>query len=135
MQRVYWIRHAESDHSVHNDALRPLTARGLEGRHRVEGYLAGRAVGAVLSSPYRRAYDTVQPFAASRGLQVLCDDRFRERRVAGEREWIEDFFDFSPASGLTFPTTCQGESPSPRWRSGWWPGCKTPWPPTPGRSW
>lgn len=102
MQRVYWIRHAESDHSVHNDALRPLTARGLEGRHRVEGYLAGRAVGAVLSSPYRRAYDTVQPFAASRGLQVLCDDRFRERRVAGEGEWIEDFSDFSPRQWADF---------------------------------
>lgn len=56
MQRVYWIRHAESDHSVHCDTLRPLTARGLEGRHRVEEYLAGHAVGAVLSSPYRRAH-------------------------------------------------------------------------------
>lgn len=102
MQRVYWIRHAESDHSVHCDTLRPLTARGLEGRHRVEEYLASHAVGAVLSSPYRRAHDTVQPFAASRGLQVLCDDRFRERRVAGEGEWIEDFSDFSPRQWADF---------------------------------
>ena len=102
MQRVYFIRHAESDHRVHDDAQRPLTPRGLVGRRQVEIYLADREVGAVLSSPYRRACDTVQPFAASRGLPVHCDERFRERRVAGPGEWIDDFSGFSPRQWADF---------------------------------
>jgi len=90
MTTIYFVRHAASDHQKPADALRPLTARGLRDRELVTTYLADKGVGLVFSSPYKRAIDTIEPFAAAHGLPVRLVANFRERRVSGGR-WIADF--------------------------------------------
>lgn len=93
MTEIYFIRHAEPDFKNHDDMTRPLTEKGRGETSRVTEFLADKGVDAVLSSPYRRAVDTVRPFAERAGLEIETVWEFRERRV--DSEWIEDFNEFS----------------------------------------
>ena len=92
MTDIYFVRHAEPDYSNHNDMERPLTEKGLSDRRLVTEFLADKNINAVLSSPYKRAVDTVKQFADSRGLPVVTVEDFRERRV--DSVWIEDIESF-----------------------------------------
>lgn len=93
MTEVYFVRHAEPDYKNHDDASRDLTEKGLCDRALVTAFLKDKGISAVYSSPYKRAVDTVQPFADSLHLPVVTDPDFRERRV--DSVWIEDFDGFS----------------------------------------
>lgn len=93
MKTVYFVRHAQPNYENHVDVLRELTAKGQADTALVTGFLQDKKVGLVLSSPYRRAVDTVSPFAQKQGLAVKLIDGFRERKV-GEG-WIEDFDSFA----------------------------------------
>lgn len=92
MTTVYFVRHAEPNYNNHDDRLRELSEKGMEDRKRVSAYLADKGIDAVLSSPYKRAVDTVRYFAESRKLPVRVVEDFRERKV--DSGWIEDFDGF-----------------------------------------
>ncbi|MBE6900892.1 MAG: histidine phosphatase family protein [Ruminococcaceae bacterium] len=92
MTTLYFVRHAEPDYSNHDDMTRELSAKGLTDRVLVAEYLADKNIHAVLSSPFKRAVDTVRYFADSTGLDVITVNDFRERRV--DSGWISDFDDF-----------------------------------------
>ena len=94
MTTVYFIRHAQPDMVVHDDHSRPLTAKGRADRKLVTAFLRDKQIGAVLSSPYVRAVDTVADFAAAAGLAVETVYDFRERRP--DDKWLsdEEFRDF-----------------------------------------
>lgn len=92
MTTIYFIRHAEPNYENHDDSLRELSEKGLRDRKLVTKFLLDKNIDAVLSSPYRRAVDTVADFAETVGLDVLLIDGFKERWIAGE--WIEDFASF-----------------------------------------
>lgn len=92
MTTVYFVRHATPDFSNHNDAARELSAQGLADRKLVTEFLWDKNVDAVLSSPYKRAVDTVKEFAGAKGLAVALIDDFRERKIADA--WIADFESF-----------------------------------------
>ncbi len=93
MTDVYFIRHCESDRGHHDDRTRPLTPKGQKDARLVTEYLKDKRIDAVLSSPFRRAVDTVEPFAESAGLPVIPIEALRERRV--DSGWIEDFDGFA----------------------------------------
>lgn len=92
MTTVYFVRHAEPNYSNRDNMSRELTEKGLADRILVTEYLADKDISAVLSSPYKRAVDTVKHFADSKGLPVVTVDDFRERRV--DSVWIEDIESF-----------------------------------------
>ncbi|HEX3075751.1 MAG TPA: histidine phosphatase family protein [Lachnospiraceae bacterium] len=100
MTTVYFIRHAEPDFSNHDDKQRPLTRKGIKDRKRVSEYLEDKAIDIVLSSPYRRAIETVEDFAQLKGLDIVTIDDFRERKV--DSCWIEDFDQFSRSQWADF---------------------------------
>ncbi len=89
MTHVFFVRHAECDHTVSDDRARPLTGKGRRDCALVTGYLADKNISFIASSPYRRALDTVGDFAQSAALPIACVEEFRERRVADV--WVEDF--------------------------------------------
>jgi 2,3-bisphosphoglycerate-dependent phosphoglycerate mutase len=80
MTTVYFIRHAESDTSVSESRIRPLTAKGMADRRLVTEYLWDKNIDAVISSPFKRAVDTVADFAEKKGLAITEVEDFRERR-------------------------------------------------------
>ena len=89
---IYFVRHAEPNYENHDDMSRELSDKGLKDRRLVTDFLMDKEIDAVLSSPYKRAVDTVREFADAKGLEIEKIEDFRERKV--ESEWIEDFVEF-----------------------------------------
>lgn len=92
MTELYFVRHAEPNIHNHDDPTRELTEKGRQDARLVTAFLADKQIAAVLSSPYKRAVDTVRDFSETAGLPILTDPDFRERRV--DSMWIEDFDGF-----------------------------------------
>ena len=93
MTTIYFVRHAEPNYNNHDDMSRELTNKGLKDRGLVTDFLADKQIDVVLSSPYKRAIDTVSEFAELKDLRITIIDEFKERRV--DSGWIEDFNSFS----------------------------------------
>lgn len=93
LTHIYFVRHAEPNYKNHDDPTRELTEKGMRDRIRVTAFLSDKHVDAVLSSPYKRAVDTVAHFAQAQNLPIVLMNDFRERRVDGG--WIEDFDAFT----------------------------------------
>lgn len=88
MTTVFFVRHAESNYNNHDDLTRELSAKGLNDRVLVTEFLQSEKINVVLSSPYKRAVDTISHFAQQSGLEIIPLEAFREQRVGG---WIENF--------------------------------------------
>ena len=109
MTHIYFIRHAEPNYDNHDDVSRELSPKGLADRTLVTDFLADRSIDLVLSSPFKRAVDTVQDFSDRYNLPITTVDDFRERRV--DSGWIEDFHSFSMKQWEDFSYKLQdGES-------------------------
>ena len=93
MTHVYFVRHAQPNYGNHDDRSRELSPKGLADRALVTDCLRDKRVDAVLSSPYKRAVDTVAPLAAELGLDIETVEDFRERKI--DSGWIEDFDGFA----------------------------------------
>lgn len=92
MTTVYFVRHAEPNYNNHDDMLRELSAKGLKDRALVTNFLKDKQIDVVLSSPYKRAVDTVLDFAEKTEKDILIVEEFRERKI--DNDWIEDFDSF-----------------------------------------
>ena len=94
---VYLIRHCQAVSPPGPDSQ--LTNRGHVDAVEVGHRLADRGIRRIVSSPYARASQTVQPLAQTLGIPVETDDRLRERQVPFDpnldwREYIRPtFFD------------------------------------------
>lgn len=89
MTTIYFVRHAEPNYANHDDITRELTSKGLEDRKLVSEYLKDKEIDIVLSSPYKRAIDTVKHFADINNHKIGIIDDFRERKI--DSVWIGDF--------------------------------------------
>ena len=91
---VIFVRHAQAVYGD-DDRNRPLSDAGLEDRKIVAETLRDRRIDAFLSSPYRRSMDTIRPAAELRGMQILTDERLRERKCGDftsgslEKRWAD----------------------------------------------
>ena len=92
MTNVYFIRHAEPNYDNHDDMFRELSEKGLKDRALVTEFLQDKQIDVVLSSPFKRAVDTVRDFAEKQGLEIEVVGDFRERCI--DNCWIEDFRGF-----------------------------------------
>src|SRR5215207_3796452 len=79
---VYLIRHAHSAYSP--DEMRELSPSGHAAAKHVAELLEGRAVSRIVSSPYTRAIQTVQPLADRLGVAVEIEPDLRERLLCTE---------------------------------------------------
>jgi len=84
MTTVYFIRHAEADNANRNGRNRPLTAKGLADRRLVTEFLQDKNIDAVLSSPFKRAVDTITEYAEKSGLEIELVEDFREQRSSSD---------------------------------------------------
>ena len=92
MTSVYFVRHAQPDHSFRGDRTRPLTDEGKNDTRVVAELLKSRNVGYIASSPYIRAIDTVGLYSLWTGLEVNIYENLRER---GAGSWQgENFFEY-----------------------------------------
>ncbi|MDE0349237.1 MAG: histidine phosphatase family protein [Gammaproteobacteria bacterium] len=79
MHRLLLIRHCESAGQQPEAAL---TETGVRQAEALAGFLSRFAIDRVAASPYRRARESIAPFATAAGLPVHADDRLVEQRLA-----------------------------------------------------
>jgi 2,3-bisphosphoglycerate-dependent phosphoglycerate mutase len=79
---LYLIRHAESapDFSI-DESDWPLSVNGSIQAQRLAERLQTLAPDLLISSPYRRAIDTLEPFSRRAGLSIRIEPDLRERHV------------------------------------------------------
>jgi 2,3-bisphosphoglycerate-dependent phosphoglycerate mutase len=79
MSTFYLVRHAHANWTP--DENRSLSARGREDAGRVANILQQYPIGAIYSSPFQRARQTIAPLANRLGLPVHIEPGLRERRL------------------------------------------------------
>ena len=77
--RVYFVRHAQPRHDWDEERTRPLTEEGILDSRKVTETLKNIPLSRAFCSPYRRSVDTIRECAARHGLEIVTDERLRER--------------------------------------------------------
>lgn len=93
MNKIYFVRHARPDFSIHDDLTRPLTEEGIESSKKVAEYFKDKNITKIYSSPYKRSIDTIIEVSNIFNLDIEIIEAFRERKVSNA--WIEDFATFT----------------------------------------
>lgn len=100
MNKVYFVRHAKPDFSVHDDLTRSLTDKGVIDSKKLCGFLKEKSINKIYSSPYKRSIDTIKELAQNLNVKIEVVDDFRERKISNI--WIEDFNGFSKSQWENF---------------------------------
>ena len=99
---IIFVRHAQSVYGD-DDRNRPLTDEGLRDRQIVIDTLKNRKIDVFLCSPYKRSIDTIKPAADFFNIDILTDERLRERKAGSfesgllEKRWSD--FNFAEEGG------------------------------------
>lgn len=105
MTSIYFVRHAQPEHSWEEDATRPLTIDGVSDSKKVTAFFANIAIDYFYSSPYKRSVDTIYACSVNHKKNIRTDIRFRERQKGIEgnnhgmfqKRWAD--FDFCEENG------------------------------------
>jgi 8-oxo-dGTP diphosphatase len=94
MPTLYFVRHAKAGSRSNwdeDDRVRPLSKGGLKQADALVAVLGAYAISAILSSPYERCVQTVEPLARARRLKVQETRHLAEgARLKGAFRFIED---------------------------------------------
>lgn len=85
---LYLVRHAHSTYTP-DELGRPLSEKGLSDANIVAELLLKEKIDDVISSPYKRAIQTVEEIAKSLNLEMIIEENFKERLLSNEP--VEDF--------------------------------------------
>lgn len=88
MTNLYFVRHAHSIYSP-DERERPLSAQGLLDAKKVTSLLRNENIDHVISSPYKRAMQTVEGIAQLFDKEIIIEEDFRERMLSEDP--VEDF--------------------------------------------
>jgi len=89
MKTLYLVRHCQSTGQAPEA---PLTETGLGQAERLADFLAALEPDRIVSSPFRRAVQSVEPLAARLGLAIEIDARLRERLLTtAPGDWREQY--------------------------------------------
>lgn len=101
--RLYFVRHAHSVYTP-DERQRPLSEKGRADAEKVKEALKNQGIDRVLSSPYKRAIETVEPLAGVIGVPIELVEDLRERQLSGgpvedfataiERVWADETYAF-----------------------------------------
>jgi 8-oxo-dGTP diphosphatase len=86
------IRHALAgyrDTWVGDDRVRPVDERGRHQSDALVDVLAGYTIDRIVSSPYLRCVQTVEPLAEARGLEIELDEQLGATRLDEVGEVLE----------------------------------------------
>ncbi|MGL4338456.1 MAG: histidine phosphatase family protein [Turicibacter sp.] len=78
---LYFVRHAHSSYTP-EERVRPLSPKGLDDATKVSNLLKDESIDVIISSPYRRAIQTVQELANQLKLEILIEENLKERPLS-----------------------------------------------------
>lgn len=79
MTKVYFVRHAQPEHSWKEDRTRPLTDEGKKDSSIVFNFFKDKNIDKFYCSPYKRSVDTIIETALFFNKDIVADERLRER--------------------------------------------------------
>ncbi len=79
MTKVYFVRHAQPEHTWEDDRTRPLTEDGKRDSGIVLEFLKDKKIDVFYCGPYKRSMDTIAKAADFFGKEIITDERLRER--------------------------------------------------------
>ena len=85
---IYLVRHVQSTYTS-DEINRPISQKGFNDAEQVTKILIGQNIDFVLSSPYKRAIQTVEGIAKNIGTDIIIEEGFKERKIAENS--VEDF--------------------------------------------
>lgn len=85
---LYFVRHAHSIYTP-DEFLRPLSEQGQRDTVRITQLLEKVSIDYVISSPYKRAVQTVEGIADLCGKEVIIENDFKERLLSEDP--VENF--------------------------------------------
>ncbi len=112
MTHIYFVRHAQPDYRSGENRTFPLSAEGMDDRHKALAVLKNVSFDRAVSSPYKRSMDTIMPLVEALGLELTLDERLRERDNPGgssnshemfRRRWADH--DFHEENGESIRST------------------------------
>lgn len=84
---LYFIRHARPDETILEEDIRPLTDQGLNSAIELIKWFDDKSIEKIISSPYKRAIQTVSPIAEYFGIEIIQEYDLRERK---NTKWFEN---------------------------------------------
>jgi 2,3-bisphosphoglycerate-dependent phosphoglycerate mutase len=85
---LFFVRHAHSTYTS-DELQRPLSIKGLADAERISNLLENVNIDIIISSPYKRAIQTVEGVAKVKGKEVIIEDGFKERKLSVKL--VQDF--------------------------------------------
>jgi len=106
---VYFVRHAESVFVEGQERIRGLSDKGKQDALSIMNILKDEEINVFISSPYKRAVDTIRPLADSYGFEIVIEEDLKERNIGefSPTSFIEAKRQVYDNFSFTFP---QGES-------------------------
>jgi 8-oxo-(d)GTP phosphatase len=90
---ILLLRHAwagDSEKWEGDDRVRPVDKRGRKQSEGLVDVLAGFAIDRIVSSPYVRCIQTVEPLADARGLEIELDERLGADQLEDVPDVLEE---------------------------------------------
>ena len=106
LTNLYFVRHAHSTYTP-DEFRRPLSEKGVADAKKITQILEKENMDCVISSPFKRAVQTVEGVANIFGKEVIIDKCFRERKLSG-----------SPVENFDLAVTKVWEEPTFTWKGG-----------------
>ncbi|MGE6227752.1 histidine phosphatase family protein [Paenibacillus chitinolyticus] len=78
---LYFVRHAHSTYSS-DELNRPLSERGKEDARKVTEILKNQRIDILISSPYKRALQTIEGLTGIVGIEIVVEEDFKERLLS-----------------------------------------------------
>ena len=94
MKNLYIVRHCEA---LGQESDAPLTDEGLKQANALAAFFKDLRVEKIISSPYKRAVQTVEPLAKEMGIGIEVEDALKERILS-----VEAFSDWKDRLKMTF---------------------------------
>lgn len=101
MKKIYLVRHCET---VSQNPESPLTEKGYEQAMQLALFFSRKNIDRIISSPYRRARESIESFAKEENIEIIEDERLTERVLSSENlpDWYEKLRDTFVDKNLTF---------------------------------
>ncbi|WP_404448622.1 histidine phosphatase family protein [Sutcliffiella horikoshii] len=106
MTNLYFIRHAHSTYTP-DELERPLSEKGKKDAERILALIQPDSINVVVSSPYKRAVQTVEGVAQQYNLEIKIFEELKERTLTNK-----------PAQDFTAAITKVWEEPNFAWEGG-----------------
>ena len=87
-QLIYLVRHCEAEGQ---SSQSPLTSNGVKQANQLCDFFANRGIEKMMSSPFLRAIQTIEPLSKKLNIEIEIDDRFSERILSSQNlpDWMD----------------------------------------------